>query len=133
MTANKSLRKLTMKQVRKAASKFDDVEKITFEEIDEKTGEIQVFYVNVHPLFAPPKIDALIQRLANNLTEYHKIGIEINDELIPSLILYECVKSFTDLRTPKNIKEDFAFFYQFIKTHYFKEITEVFIQEEVNK
>jgi len=129
--ANKNkVRKLPMKMVQEDYDKYKENLEIDFVEND------QVYRITITPFFEPQRIDKAIESFGKDVEDISKKdNIEFPDKLIPQLLLYHCVAEFSDfpISASKDIKKRLAYFYQVINTKYYKETTDQFLQQEVEK
>lgn len=122
-------RKLPMKLVKEDAKKYNETIEVEF--IDDG----KVYTVTVRPYFDIVGINNVIQRIGDELNEMKNAGIKFDDRLFPLFLLYHTLIEFSDFPASKskNVKERMAYFIEVVKTKYFKECIDVFIQEEFNK
>lgn len=129
--ANKNtVRKLPMKAIEKANEMYNETVSVDFHEDDGNT-----YTVTIHPFFDPHKIQELINSLHEDLQQIEKAKIVLPDKLLPTYILFKCVETFTDFPISKSnsIKRRFSYFIEVTKTHYFKEVTDMFLPSEFQK
>jgi hypothetical protein len=122
-------KKLSMKKVYESTEQYDHKEKIEF---DDDT------YVNLFPFISPQNVSRILETMAQDLTKYAELGIELEDRLLDDLIGYEILKVQSDITTPRTetnegVKKDVQFFKAFINSPYYLEIMKYFDEEEIEK
>lgn len=121
--------KLRLEDIDREVSKYNETATVDFN----INGEI--FTVTFYPYFDPIRINKLIERLSADFSDIVREKIEFPDHLIHPFILYHCVIEFSDFPTTKskNIKVKMDRFIKTLKSSFFKELTDNFIQSEIEK
>lgn len=128
--ANKNkIRKVPQQAIADDYAKYKEKLEIDFVEED------QVYRVTLYPFFEPVRINEVIESFGKDIQEMNKKDIDFPEKMIPQLLIYHCVKEFSDLplTNSKDVKKRISFFYQFINTRYYKEVTDQMLQSEVEK
>lgn len=122
-------KKLPLKVALNDAEKYKETVEVDFVE----NGE--TYTVTIHPYFDPIRINNVLEKVSKELKEFEKNNIILPDKLFPIFLLYHTLIEFSDfpVTKSKSVKKRMAYFTEIIKTKYFKECTDMFIQEEFNK
>lgn len=132
----KQSKKLSVTQIREKANMYNETTSLTF------TEKEQEFDVVLYPYFSNDRIANLFLALKDDLEGFTKYKIKLKDDLVIPFILHHTILEFTDIgrlskKRYKNeedyYKASIQYFHIFIKTNYFKEIADSFIQEELAK
>lgn len=127
--ANKTQpKKLNLTAVKQDAKKTDEIVEIDFNEYDGTH-----FQVKLRPFFNSQGKESVIEALRQDTKNMKDKGIVFPDKKLPDYLVFLSVMEFSDFPRPKtdDIKKKIAYFYQVIETKYFKEVTEMMIDEEV--
>lgn len=128
MAENKQ--KLPLKVALKDAEKYKETVEVDFVEGG------KTYTVTIYPFFDPIRINNVIKTLRKDFVDIKENGeLEIPDELFPYFLLYHTLIEFSDfpVSKSKSIEKRVSYFKELIKTKYFKDCTDMFIQEEFNK
>lgn len=120
-------KKLTMTAVRDEYRKYKETTTIRF------YANNEVYKVTIYPFFKPERIDNVVLKLREDIAFAEDNGMKIPDNLFFPFVLYQTIREFTDISTPKNPKTNIQFFRQFYNTYFFQRILDTMIPTEVEK
>lgn len=115
-------RKLTMQMVKEDVKKYDEVERIYFDDDA---------YIDMHPYFDPHKVANMLELIIDDLSVFRKEGIEINDEMFIHWIHFRIIKTFSKMYFPKETLKLYNFFLEFIRSRYYPQIMKLIPKEEL--
>lgn len=123
-------KKLTLSAVKEQAKRTDEIIKIDFNEYDGT-----YFQVKLRPFFNNVGKTRIIETLSQDIKAMQDKAIIFPDNTLPDYLIFLAVLEFSDFPRPKtdDIQKKIAYFYQVIETKYFRDMTEMMIDEEIQE
>lgn len=120
-----SEKQLTFSQVKKDNKKYQEKERIEFND-----GE---FYLDIYQNFEPRKVQAMLKEIGETFTFAKENNIEIPSEITYDIVNCFIIKNFTSIPSPKDTNKLIQGFIDLINSDYYIQIMQAFSQDSLQK